>query len=246
MPHATLSLHVLGLSVLLGACAPAAATPPAAASDNPRKDECVFLHERVTTAAVRLKAVSSEKESAAKYHAIADVMDKLSKDLDRPFKDSGVAGLASDYREASKAVAVSTHDAAGLLDSGEAAKARIGSLSKQFGEAVERIAKTCRGSSAPDCTTVVKLLSSLGGGRASSARVQAVSTELAGLSYSTPELREQVAEARTPLDGLGTTLATGEQIEKDATIKLSSFARAGLQFSGLSDRANQMCGTAAR
>lgn len=235
---------LLGMVFVLGACAPAATQPPAT-SEKSRGDECGMLHERVTTVAVRLTAMSKEKESAAKYHAIADVMGKLSQDLDRPFKDSSVGALASDYREAAKAVAASTHDAAGLLDSAEAAKARIPGLTKQFGEAVDHIAKTCRGSSAADCAQVVKLLSSLGGGRASATRVQTVSMELGSLSYSTPELREQVGEARPPLDGLGENLTTAERIEKDATLKLSTFARATSQFGGLSERANQMCGAAA-
>src|SRR5690349_21221491 len=77
------------------------ATPPPARPD----EDCTFLRDRLTTALVRLDAIAQQNDDAAKFHALADVFDKLARDMDHPFKNESVGALAGDYREAAKATA---------------------------------------------------------------------------------------------------------------------------------------------
>lgn len=232
------ALALLGLA----ACGPAAA--PVTAGGGPH-EECAVLHDRVSTAFVRLHAIQRDgKQDAAMFHAVADVMDKLARDLDRPFQNDRVRAIASDYQEAAKAVGSSTHEAAALLDAGEGALSRLGGSSKRLSSAVDRIAQTCRASEAEDCARVVGQLRSLGGGTPTSSRIQAVLSELPKGTYSSAGLREQVDEVCRPLEEMKVALSTAERMEQEKHAKVAAFDRSTAQLAGLNERADQVCKTA--
>jgi hypothetical protein len=249
--HRALPVCLVGLSIATGCAPPPAAvtaSAPVGKSDDAHDADCAALRERVTTTFVRLEAIKRDgKEDAAKFHAMADVMDKLGRDLDRAYKDREVGALATDFKEAAASGGPSLHDAASMLEKLEAAQSRVGGVAKRFATEVERVVPLCRGNKSADCSQVVQLLSSLGGGTApTAARVQTASTDLAAISYSTPRLREVVTDVRVPLDELGAGLALVEQTDKERYTKLSAWDRSAAQFKGLSERANQICVAAKR
>jgi hypothetical protein len=222
--------------------APGPRAAPAAAASGDTED-CRVLRERVTTASVRLQALNNGETTAAHYLALGDVMDKLARDLDRPFTDSSVQALASDYKEAGRAVVTSTHEVAELLAKGEAAVAQIkkpDGVTARLVQQVQRIAEDCKGNSAADCARVVETIRGLDTAP-TSANVQTAISALGGVTFTTKKLKEHTADVTASLGEIHDALATGEQIDKDVHAKVTAYERSVGLLKGLNQRGDQLC-----
>jgi hypothetical protein len=202
------------------------------------------LRERVTTASVRLQALGSAEATAAHYHALGDVMDKLARDLDRSFTDSSIQALASDYKEAARAVVTATHEVAELLEKGETAVAQIkkpDGVSARLLQQVQRIAEDCRSNTAADCVRVVDAIRGLDAVATTSANVQSVVGALGGITFTTKKLKEHTADVTASLTEIRDALSTSEQIEKDVHAKVTAYERSVSLLRGLNQRGDQLC-----
>jgi hypothetical protein len=223
--------------------APAPRAAPVAAASGDTED-CRVLRERVTTASVRLQALNNGEATAAHYLALGDVMDKLARDLDRPFTDSSVQALASDYKEAGRAVVTASHEVAELLEKGEAAVAVIkkpDGVTARLLQQVQRIAEDCKGSSAADCARVVEAIRGLDAVASTSANVQTAIGTLGGVTFTTKKLKEHTADVTVSLGEIRDALATGEQIDKDVHAKVTAYERSVGLLRGLNQRGDQLC-----
>jgi hypothetical protein len=207
------------------------------------REDCTFLRDRVTTAFVRLKSLREEGEdNAARYKSMSDVMSKLARDLDRPFKDSRVGALASDYKEGARSVATSTSEVAALLDKGESANEQLkkpDSAASRFGGQVKRVVDICHTSKAADCKSVIEVLRGMDG--KTSASIQANITDLGAVKVTTRELKQPLADVVTSLGQLREALVAAEQIDKDSHAKVAEFERSVGQLRGLNQRGDQLC-----
>jgi hypothetical protein len=193
---------------------------------------------------VRLQALNNGEATAAHYYALGDVMDKLARDLDRPFTDPSVQGLASDYKEAARAVVTATREAAGLLEKGETAVAQIkkpDGVSARLLQQVQRIAEDCKGNSAADCVRVVDAIRGLDAVATTSVNVQTAISALGGITFTTKKLKEHTADVTTSLTEIRDALATSEQIDKDVHAKVTAYERAVSLLRGLNQRGDQLC-----
>lgn len=242
------SLFVVGLAFVLG-CGGAEPEPKPSTTNattdtaSAAQSDCAYLRERVTTAFVRVKTIREQgEENAARYKAMSDVMGKLARDLDHPFKDAQVGALASDYKEGASAVAASTNEVATLLDKGEAANEQLkkpDGVATRFGGEVKRVADLCRTSKAADCKRIIEILRGMDG--KSSASIQTNMTDIAAVKVTTRELKQPLADVTTSLGQLRDAMIAAEQIDNDSHAKIADFERSVGQLRGLNQRGDQLC-----
>lgn len=238
---------VLLLASFLGACAPPAQEP--ASEPPPPRDGgsgCQQLYDRVVIAHRRLGDINAKSSEAtsSKYLAMGDVMERLDVTLAemKPGRDD-VKLLVEEYRNAARAMAVASREAADLLAKAEDAKAKLGAENgpRSLPKIVERLVTRCRQTHDDDCRRVANPLRELGVGTPSAERIEAARTELGNVRSSDPELRGSVDALRETLAEMAGLVRTASELDKRGRARADDFARAAHGFSGLQNQANAAC-----
>lgn len=224
---------------LAAACGGAAPAPAAPGTSDKQQADCRFLSDRVSTIFVRIESITKDPDDAAKYHAIGDLLDKLGKDLDRPFATPELTALAKDYNEAAKATAAVAHDGASMLSDGASARKSLGTT-EDIQPIMDSLIAHCRGQRNSDCLQIVEILRGAGKGK-TAAELDRANAELTQLTVVTPGVDDDRKKLSAYFTRLSALASQVQRLSGDGSHVGERFARAAKQFSGLDTRAKQLC-----